>query len=110
MVVRAAFYEFFANKLSSAKDRAMLTFSKADSVHKSGNVTRDNIPIHLDSKEVPNDVAECYVRMCPAGVYEMRGGKLVINAPNCIDCMTTDIIAPRWSTREGGSGPRYRQM
>lgn len=97
-------------KQQDFKPDGRLTFSKVDSVHKSGNVTRDDIPSHLTGKDVPEEVVDCYVKMCPAGVYEKRDGKLVINYPNCIDCMTTDIIAPRWTTREGGSGPRYRQM
>ncbi|MFS8637970.1 MAG: 4Fe-4S dicluster domain-containing protein [Gemmatimonadota bacterium] len=35
---------------------------------------------------------------------------LIVNAPNCIDCKATDILGPRWTPREGGSGPRYRRM
>lgn len=93
------------------KPDGKLTFSKLDSVHKSGNMTRDNIPKHLLAADnLSDDVIESYVRICPAGVYEKRDGKLVINAPNCIDCMTTDIIAPHWTPREGGSGPRYKRM
>ncbi|HEY3280573.1 MAG TPA: NAD(P)-binding protein, partial [Gemmatimonadales bacterium] len=49
-----------------------LTFSKVDAVFKSGNATRDTIPTHLVvGKDVPADVAEFYVHMCPAGVYEL---------------------------------------
>jgi ferredoxin-like protein FixX len=88
-----------------------LTISKLDAVFKSGNRTRDDIPSHLIvGEDVPGEVAELYVHMCPAGVYENEGGKLVVNAPNCIDCKATDVIGPRWTPREGGSGPAYRRM
>lgn len=85
--------------------------SKADAVFKSGNRTRDDIPSHLSAGEdVPAEVAEMYVHMCPAGVYELDEGRLVVNAPNCVDCRATDVLGPRWAPREGGSGPRYRRM
>jgi electron-transferring-flavoprotein dehydrogenase len=88
-----------------------LTFSKVDAVYKSGNQTRDDIPSHLTvGADVSAEVAELYVHMCPAGVYERDGDKLIVNAPNCVDCKATDVLGPRWSPREGGSGPAYRQM
>ena len=88
-----------------------LTFSKADAVYKSGNQTRDDIPQHLIvGEDIPPEVAEMLVHMCPAGVYERDGTDLVVNAPNCIDCKATDVVGPRWTPREGGSGPAYRQM
>jgi electron-transferring-flavoprotein dehydrogenase len=88
-----------------------LTFSKVDAVFKSGNQTRDDIPSHLVvGQDVPAAAAELYVHMCPAGVYERDGDKLVVNAPNCVDCKATDVLGPRWTPREGGSGPRYRRM
>ena len=88
-----------------------LTFSKLDANFKSGNATRDDIPPHLiATKDVPPDVAELYAHMCPAGVYERVDGRLVVSPANCIDCKATDVIGPRWTAREGGSGPKYRQM
>jgi len=88
-----------------------LTFSKVDSVFKSGNATRDTIPTHLVvGQDVPPDVAQFYSRMCPAGVYEVADGTLRVNAPNCVDCKATDVLGPRWTPREGGSGPKYRRM
>jgi electron-transferring-flavoprotein dehydrogenase len=89
-----------------------LTFSKVDAVFKSGNQTRDDIPGHLvPASDVPPDVARMYVSLCPAGVYEQdEDGNLVVNAPNCIDCKATDVLGPRWTPREGGSGPKYRRM
>ena len=88
-----------------------LTFSKVDAVYKSGNQTRDDIPSHLIvGQDVSSEAAEMYVHLCPAGVYERDGDKLVVNAPNCVDCKATDVLGPRWMPREGGSGPAYRQM
>jgi len=88
-----------------------LTFGKVDAVFKAGNATRDDIPPHLVvGRDVPPEVAELYQHLCPAGVYERQGDKLVVNAPNCVDCKATDVIGPRWTPREGGSGPRYRKM
>ena len=93
------------------KPDGRLTFAKLDAVFKSGNATRDTIPSHLIvGTDIPPAVAEFYAHMCPAGVYERDGEKLIVNAPNCIDCKATDVVGPRWTPREGGSGPRYRRM
>ncbi len=88
-----------------------LTFSKVDGVFKAGNTTRDTIPSHLVvGKDVSAEVAQFYAHVCPAGVYEVVGGALRVNAPNCVDCKATDVLGPRWTPREGGSGPRYKRM
>jgi electron-transferring-flavoprotein dehydrogenase len=88
-----------------------LTFSKVDAVYKAGNQTRDDVPSHLVvGEDVSPEAAEMYVHMCPAGVYELDGDRLVVNAPNCVDCKATDVLGPRWTPREGGSGPAYRRM
>lgn len=88
-----------------------LTFSKLDAVYKSGNATRDDIPSHLVvGEDVSPEMAEFLSCMCPAGVYERDGDRLVVNAPNCVDCKATDVVGPRWTPREGGSGPSYRRM
>ena len=88
-----------------------LTFSKVDAVFKSGNATRDTIPSHLVvGKDIPPEVADFYARLCPAGVYERAGDTLRVNPPNCVDCKATDVLGPRWTPREGGSGPKYRVM
>jgi electron-transferring-flavoprotein dehydrogenase len=90
---------------------AETTIRKVDAVFKSGNATRDTIPQHLEiGTDVSPEVAAMYEAMCPAQVYEVADGKLVVNAPNCIDCKATDVLGPRWRPREGGSGPRYRRM
>jgi electron-transferring-flavoprotein dehydrogenase len=88
-----------------------LTFSKLDAVFKSGNATRDTIPSHLlVGPDVTAEVADFYSHVCPAGVYERVGDALRVNAPNCVDCKATDVLGPRWTPREGGSGPKYRNM
>jgi electron-transferring-flavoprotein dehydrogenase len=88
-----------------------LTFSKVDAVYKSGNQTRDDIPSHLiRSADVSPEMAELYTHLCPAGVYERDEEGLRVNAPNCVDCKATDVLGPRWTPREGGSGPAYRLM
>jgi electron-transferring-flavoprotein dehydrogenase len=87
------------------------TLSKVDAVFLSGNATRDDIPSHLfAADDVPAPVQRFYQHMCPAGVYEVGEEGLVVNAPNCIDCKATDVLGPRWSPREGGSGPAYKRM
>ncbi|HJR16648.1 MAG TPA: electron-transfer flavoprotein:ubiquinone oxidoreductase [Gemmatimonadales bacterium] len=89
----------------------VLTFSKLDAVFKSGNATRDTIPSHLIvGQDITPEVAEFYSHVCPAGVYERVGNDLRVNAPNCVDCKATDVLGPRWTPREGGSGPKYRLM
>jgi electron-transferring-flavoprotein dehydrogenase len=88
-----------------------LTLSKVDAVFKAGNQTRDDIPSHLVvGKDVGAGVAALYASLCPAGVYEVADGRLRVNAPNCVDCKATDVLGPRWTPREGGSGPKYRKM
>ena len=88
-----------------------LTFSKLDAVFKSGNATRDDIPSHLVvGKDISPEVAEFYTHVCPAGVYERDGDRLVVIPANCVDCKATDVLGPRWTPREGGSGPKYRLM
>ncbi|MGH7567625.1 MAG: 4Fe-4S dicluster domain-containing protein [Gemmatimonadales bacterium] len=88
-----------------------LTFSKVDAVFKSGNATRDTVPMHLVvGRDIPPALARFYSHVCPAGVYEEVAGTLRVNAPNCVDCKATDVLGPRWTPREGGSGPRYKRM
>ncbi len=88
-----------------------LGISKVDAVFKSGNSTRDTIPSHLMAPpDLPVEVARFYSHVCPAGVYEAGEGGLRINAPNCVDCKATDVLGPRWTPREGGSGPKYKRM
>ena len=89
----------------------VLTFGKLDAVFRSGNATRDTIPSHLlVGKDISPEVADFYSHVCPAGVYERVGNELRVNPPNCVDCKATDVLGPRWTPREGGSGPKYRLM
>jgi electron-transferring-flavoprotein dehydrogenase len=100
-----------AAELAVFSPDGVLTFSKVDAVFKSGNATRDTIPSHLIvGRDIPAEVADFYVHLCPAGVYERVGDELRVNPPNCIDCKATDVLGPRWTPREGGSGPKYRLM
>ena len=88
-----------------------LTLSKLDANYRSGNATRDDIPSHLIvGPDIPPAVADLYQHMCPAGVYERIGDQLMVSPSNCIDCKATDVIGPRWTPREGTSGPHYRSM
>ena len=89
----------------------VLTFGKLDAVFKSGNATRDTVPSHLVvGPGITAPVAEFYSHLCPAGVYERTAEGLRVNPPNCVDCKATDVLGPRWTPREGGSGPKYRLM
>lgn len=84
---------------------------KVDGVYLAGNKTRDDIPSHLTvGKDISPQLADFYASLCPAGVYERQGDKLIVNPPNCIDCKATDVLGPRWEPREGGSGPNYTYM
>ncbi len=62
------------------------------------------------ARDVAAEVADFYTHVCPAGVYERVGDELRVNPPNCVDCKATDVLGPRWTPREGGSGPKYRLM
>ena len=49
-----------------------LTFDKLSSVFLSGNRTRDDQPNHIRiQRRVPRELAELWVNMCPAHVYEL---------------------------------------
>ena len=89
-----------------------LTFRKVDAVFKAGQRDARRHPLAPDRRRrtCRRRRPTLYEHMCPAGVYERQGDKLVVNAPNCVDCKATDVLGPRWTPREGGSGPRYRRM
>jgi len=96
-----------------AKPDGSYTFDKLSSVYVSGNRTRDTQPNHIRvASDVPDDVAETWIRMCPAGVYEWGedvSGKraLVVNATNCVQCGAITAKGGRLTPPEGGSGPEY---
>src|SRR5207245_6250443 len=88
-----------------------LTFREEDAVFESGNRPRETMASQLGvGRDVPAEVAAFYAHVCPAGVYELVDGRLRVNAPNCVDCKATDVLGPRWTPREGGSGPKYKRM
>jgi electron-transferring-flavoprotein dehydrogenase len=91
-----------------------LTFDKLSSVFLSGNKTRDDQPNHIRiERKVPRDVADMWVHMCPAQVYEVgtEGGDGTVTvslAPsNCVQCGAITAKGGRLTPPEGGSGPEY---
>ena len=90
-----------------------LTFDKLSSVFASGNRTRDDQPDHIRVEtRVPRDVAELWVRMCPAQVYEIGtedAGKVEVRLTpsNCVQCGAITAKGGRLTPPEGGSGPEY---
>lgn len=98
-------------KVFMNRPKGKVDLKKVDAVFQSANKTRDDIPSHLTvGTDISKEWAEFYMNLCPAGVYELDGDKLVVNAPNCVDCKATDVLGPRWQPREGGSGPSYTLM
>jgi electron-transferring-flavoprotein dehydrogenase len=96
-----------------------LSFDKLSSVFLSGNKTRDDAPNHLrlDTK-VRREIAEAWVRMCPAQVYEIGGdaspaGNVVdveVTPSNCVQCGAITAKGGRLTPPEGGDGPEYNLM
>ena len=96
------------------KPDGKLTFDKLSSVFLSGNRTRDDQPNHIRiQRTVPRDLAEAWVHMCPAQVYEVgaeAGDGLVhvdVNPSNCVQCGAISAKGGRLTPPEGGSGPEY---
>ena len=94
-----------------------LTFDKLSSVFLSGNRSRDDQPNHIRIPErVPREVAEAWVAMCPAAVYEIgedRGDPTVevkMTPSNCVQCGAITAKGGRLTPPEGGSGPEYTLM
>jgi|HigsolmetaAR202D_1030399.scaffolds.fasta_scaffold07020_5 electron-transferring-flavoprotein dehydrogenase len=92
------------------------TFDKLSSVFISGNATRDDAPNHIRvQKNVPREVAETWVWMCPAGVYEIPEDApeegnvdVIVNYTNCVQCGAITAKGGRLTTPEGGDGPLYQ--
>ena len=90
-----------------------LTFDKLSSVFVSGNKTRDDQPNHIRIEtRVPREVAELWVHMCPAQVYELGAedaGKVRVQVTpsNCVQCGAITAKGGRLTPPEGGSGPEY---
>ncbi len=92
----------------------VLTFDKLSSVFASGNKTRDDQPNHIMlQRRVPAEVAEMWVSLCPAGVYQVgskgHDGLVTVEiAPsNCVQCGAISARGGRLTPPEGGSGPEY---
>ncbi len=90
-----------------------LTFDKLSSVYLSGNKTRDDAPNHIRIEtRVPRELADMWVRMCPAQVYEIGpedAGKVqvVVTPSNCVQCGAITAKGGRLTPPEGGAGPEY---
>ena len=82
---------FLGNKRSYPKSDGEYIFDKLSSVYASGNRSRENQPDHIRiQKDVPEVIAETWINMCPAQVYEWNeedGRKLLRTDPsNCVQC------------------------
>ncbi|MDX6627690.1 MAG: electron-transferring-flavoprotein dehydrogenase [Solirubrobacterales bacterium] len=96
-----------------------LTFNKLDSVFLSGNATRDDAPNHVRIQtRVPKEIAQTWVSMCPAQVYEipedqLEGGATEVDvhvtASNCVQCGAITAKGGRLTLPEGGDGPLYQE-
>lgn len=101
-----------------------LTFTKEESLYRSGTMHEENQPCHL--RISPADMAEICLgrcreehdnpctRFCPANVYTFTGTPvpaLKISASNCLHCKTCALADPyrviTWTPPEGGGGPGY---
>jgi electron-transferring-flavoprotein dehydrogenase len=109
----------FVGDKSSPQPDGQLTFDKLSSVYLSGNKTRDDAPSHLRiDRKVRREIAETWVHMCPAQVYELGGeaspaGNVVdveVTASNCVQCGAITAKGGRLTPPEGGDGPEYRLM
>jgi electron-transferring-flavoprotein dehydrogenase len=92
------------------------TFDKLSSVYITHNATRDDAPNHIRvQRRVPREVAETWVWMCPAAVYEIPEDApatgnvdLIVNYTNCVQCGAITAKGGRLTAPEGGDGPLYR--
>ena len=95
-------------------------FDKLNSVFLSGNATRDDAPNHIRIQErVPREVAQSWVSMCPAQVYEIPEEQLTSGAEtvdvhvtpsNCVQCGAITAKGGRLTLPEGGDGPLYQEV
>jgi electron-transferring-flavoprotein dehydrogenase len=109
-------HEMFIGSRTYPKPDNKYTFDKLTSVYSAGNRSRDNQPSHLRlHPDVPGVIAETWVNMCPAQVYELvdkdgHGHKhLEVNPSNCIHCGAITSKGGRLTPPEGGSGPEYTE-
>jgi electron-transferring-flavoprotein dehydrogenase len=108
-----------AAKKYPAPDNSYI-FDKLNSVFLSGNATRDDAPNHIRIQErVPREVAQSWVSMCPAQVYEIPEEQLEsgaatvdvqVTASNCVQCGAITAKGGRLTIPEGGDGPLYTEV
>ena len=92
------------------------TFDKLSSVYITHNATRDDAPNHIRvRRRVPREIAETWVWMCPAAVYEIPEDApakgtvdVIVNYTNCVQCGAITAKGGRLTTPEGGDGPLYQ--
>jgi electron-transferring-flavoprotein dehydrogenase len=93
------------------------TFDKLSSVYITGNAGRDDAPNHIRvRRRVPRALAETWVWMCPAAVYEIpddapdddRHVDVMVNHTNCVQCGAITAKGGRLTPPEGGDGPLYQ--
>jgi electron-transferring-flavoprotein dehydrogenase len=94
-------------------------FDKLNSVFASGNATRDDAPNHVRVQtHVPREIAQTWVSMCPAQVYEIPEDQLAsdakevdvnVTASNCVQCGAITAKGGRLTIPEGGDGPLYQE-
>ena len=67
--------------------------------------------------QVPRELAETWVNMCPAQVYEIVGNgaagdevTVEVTASNCVQCGAITAKGGRLTPPEGGDGPDYTLM
>ena len=104
---------------SYPKPDGSYTFDKLSSVFLSGNATRDDAPNHVRVQtHVPREIAQTWVSMCPAQVYEIpddqleSGAEVVdvnVTASNCVQCGAITAKGGRLTLAEGGDGPLYQE-
>ena len=101
-----------------------LTFSKSESLYRSGTMHEEDQPCHLHIS--PEDIEEICLKkctaefrnpcqhFCPGEVYEITGNpaSLKLNPANCLHCKTCEVTDPysiiTWTPPEGGGGPGYK--
>jgi electron-transferring-flavoprotein dehydrogenase len=92
-------------------------YDKLNSVFASGNATRDDAPNHIRIQEkVPREIAQTWVAMCPAQVYEIPEDQadaetvdVQVTPSNCVQCGAITAKGGRLTIPEGGDGPLYQE-
>jgi electron-transferring-flavoprotein dehydrogenase len=85
-----------------------------------GALHREDEPSHITIADPAACVAceaayaNACTHFCPGQVYRWNGSEIVLSPSNCLHCMTCTVKCPtgviKWTTPEGGEGPRYKQM